>query len=68
MKFGFEVDVLVELDEAEFHAYCPALKGLHVGGQTRKEALENAHDAIIAYFRSLIEDSSPIPQGVRIVG
>ncbi len=44
-------DVIIEPDEPGFHAYCPALKGLHVGGDTAEEALQNARDAITAYVR-----------------
>ena len=36
-KIEFLVDIVVEPDESEFLAYCPALKGLHVGGATVKE-------------------------------
>ena len=57
----FTVDIVVEPDEDQFHAYVPALKGLHVGGDTEQEALENARDAVIAYLRSLIKDGEPIP-------
>lgn len=57
----FRVNIIVESDDDKFHAYAPALKGLHVGGDTEKEALENAEDAVIAYLRSLVMDGEPIP-------
>ena len=60
----FSVDIVVELDDGEFHAYCPALKGLHVGGETEKEALKNAMDAVGLYLKSLIRHGDPIPVGV----
>ncbi len=59
-------DVIIEPDQLGFHAYCPALKGLHVGGDTADEALQNARDAINAYIRSLIKHGDPIPVGVQI--
>lgn len=62
----FRVEVVVEPDEAGFHAYCPALKGLHVGGATVEEALGNAKDAAIAYLRSLIKHGDPIPVGIVV--
>ena len=63
---GFMVEVVVEPDDDGFHAYCPALKGLHTGGATVDEALENAKDAAIAYLQSLIKHGDPIPVGILI--
>ena len=57
----FKVDIVVEPDEGEFYAYCPALKGLHVGGATEDEAVQNATDAALAYLQSLIKHNEPIP-------
>jgi predicted RNase H-like HicB family nuclease len=57
----FEVEFIVEPDGTGFHAYCPSLKGLHMEGATREEALANAKDAAIAYLRSLIKHGEPIP-------
>lgn len=59
-------DVIIEPDQPGLHAYCPALKGLHVGGDTADEALQNARDAINAYVRSLTKHGDPIPVGVQI--
>jgi predicted RNase H-like HicB family nuclease len=63
---GFKIDIIVEPDESGFHAYCPALKGLHTAGDTREEALQNARDAAIAYLESLIKHNDPIPVGIII--
>ena len=60
----FAVQIIVEPDEGGFYAYCPALKGLHVGGDTEEEALQNARDATIAYLHSLIRHGEPIPIGI----
>jgi predicted RNase H-like HicB family nuclease len=57
----FTVDIVVEPDGEEFHAYCPALKGLHVGGETEAEALQNATDAAILYIESMIRHNEAIP-------
>lgn len=62
----FAVEVVVEPDEGGFHAFCPALKGLHVDGATEAEALRNARDAAIAYLHSLIKHGDPIPLGVVV--
>ncbi|MFA4836482.1 MAG: type II toxin-antitoxin system HicB family antitoxin [Dehalococcoidia bacterium] len=58
----FTVQIIVEPDQGGFYAYCPALKGLHVDGETEEEALQNARDAAILYLRSLIKHGDPIPK------
>ncbi len=60
----FKIEIVAEPDEDGFHAYCPALKGLHTAGDTEKEAVQNARDAAIAYLESLIKHNDPIPVGV----
>lgn len=49
------VDIIVEPDEDGFHAFCHALKGLHVGGDTEAQAIENARDAAVLHVESLIK-------------
>jgi predicted RNase H-like HicB family nuclease len=63
---GFRIDVVVEPDEIGFHAYCPALKGLHASGDTEEEAPQNAKDAATAYIQYLIKHRDPIPVGVVV--
>jgi len=65
-KIIFTVTLIVEPDEDRFHAYCPALKGLHVEGATEDEACKNAADAAIAYLKSLIKHGDPIPLGIEV--
>jgi len=60
----YRIQVVIEPDEGGFHAYCPALKGLHTCGETEQEALQNAKDAAIAYLQSLLKHGDPIPVGV----
>ena len=67
-QIAFKIQVVVEPDEGEYHAYCPALKGLHTGGTTQEEAYHNAIDAAIAYIETLIDDGIPIPIGVIVEG
>jgi len=68
VSLDFLVSVVVEPDEAGFHAYCPALKGLHVSGSTKEEALNNVNTAACAYIESLIKHKDPIPVGVIFAG
>jgi len=63
---GFQIGVFVEPDDDGFHAYCPALKGLHTYGSTEKEAFENAKYAAIAYLESSIKHNDPIPVGIAL--
>jgi len=58
------VTFVVERDDANFHAYSPDLKGLHVDGASESEALENARDAAQAYISSLLKHKDPIPVGM----
>ena len=63
---GFRIEVVIEPDEVGFHAYCPALKGLHTSGDTEEDAIENAKDAAIAYLESLMKHGDPIPVGITM--
>jgi predicted RNase H-like HicB family nuclease len=61
----FQVEVIVEPDDDGFHAYCPALKGLHTRGDTEQEAVDHARDAAIAYIESCIKHGDSIPIGTQ---
>jgi len=63
---GFRIEIIVEPDEGSYHAYCPALKGLHTCGETEKEAIQNAKDAASAYLQSLLKHGDPIPVGISV--
>jgi predicted RNase H-like HicB family nuclease len=57
----FQVRFIVEKDDPGYHAYAPSLPGLHMPGDTRKEALKNAKEAAILFLKTMIEDGDPIP-------
>lgn len=57
------VTIFIEKYEDGFYAYAPALKGLHVGGDTEEEVLAIARDGIIWYLESMIEHGEPFPEG-----
>ena len=65
---GFTIEIMVEPDGGVYHAFCPALKGLHVGGDTEEEAVSNAKDAAMAYIESLMKHGEPIPVGILVEG
>ena len=50
-------------EDGSFHAYCPALKGLHVHGETRDEAFRRAQEAIRLYLKSIARHGDPLPLG-----
>ena len=58
------LEIVIEPDDIGFHAYCPALKGVHTCGDTEEEALRNVKDAAIAYLESSIKHHDPIPVGI----
>ena len=50
----WRISLVIEPDEDEFHGYCPFLKGLHVPGATKEEALMHLGDALSAYMESVV--------------
>ena len=60
----FEIPVIIEPDEDGFHAYCPDLPGLHVDGDTKEEALQNARDAAKGFLLVKLRYGKPIPPSI----
>jgi len=58
-----KISIVIEPDEGGFHGYAPALKGLHVDGATKEEALDNAKIAVEIYLKSLTSHNDPLPIG-----
>ena len=50
MKFNI---ILEPADEGGFNVSVPALDGCYTQGETEKEALKNARDAILCYLEGL---------------
>lgn len=65
-KTTYGIVVFVKPDGDQFHAFCPAFEGLHVGGDTEEEAINNAKDAVVGYLKSLKKHGDPIPLGVMV--
>ena len=63
MELKVRLAIQIEPDEGRYHAYCLALKGLHVDGDTEEEALRNAVDGAAAYLIALIKRGEPLPVG-----
>ncbi len=57
----FEVPIIIEPDEDGFHAYCPDLPGLHMPGDTKEEAFENAKDAVKGFLMVKLKYGERIP-------
>ena len=45
-QLTFNVVICLEKDGDGFYAHCPSLKGIHVDGTTKEEALENLKKVI----------------------
>jgi predicted RNase H-like HicB family nuclease len=62
----FKVVIAVDRDEDEYHAYCPGLEGLQVGGATEEEAVNAAMQAVNCYLESYVQHGDPIPIGADL--
>jgi predicted RNase H-like HicB family nuclease len=60
-KITFAVEVCIEKDGDSYYAYCPALPGVHIDGETEEEAIKHATVAVKLYIESLIDHGDPIP-------
>jgi len=60
-KITFEINICIVKDDVGYHAFCPALKGVHMDGDTQEEAKENVKTAIELYINSLRKHNEPIP-------
>ncbi|MEK6953907.1 MAG: type II toxin-antitoxin system HicB family antitoxin [Candidatus Micrarchaeota archaeon] len=57
--------VIIEKDEdGMFVATCTTLPGCISQGKTRKEAVDNARDAIEGYLQSLRKHNEPVPPSI----
>jgi len=65
-KLLLRIAAVIEPDEAGFHGYCPAFKGLHVDGRTEQETCSNLVEAISVYLASLEEHGEPLPIGPEL--
>jgi predicted RNase H-like HicB family nuclease len=61
IMFRVSVPVIIEKDGDGYHAFCPVFKGLHACGDTIKDAMVDARDAINLYVLSMMEHGEPIP-------
>jgi predicted RNase H-like HicB family nuclease len=57
----FKVPIVVKKDSSGYHAFSPPLKGLHVDGDTKEEALKIGIKAAKIHLSVMIEHGDPIP-------
>jgi predicted RNase H-like HicB family nuclease len=55
------LEIVIERDDPGYHAFCPALPGLHAPGDTEEEAVENAVAAARLFIASMIAHGDPLP-------
>ncbi len=48
-----KVNIVIELDQYGYYAYCPELKGCHSQGDSLEEVLSNIKEAIQLYLETL---------------
>jgi predicted RNase H-like HicB family nuclease len=63
-QLKFKVPIIVQPDGDNFYSYSPALKGLHMDGNTEKEALKNAIETAKDFLKIMIQDGIPIPLSI----
>jgi len=61
-----EIFAVVEPDGDVYHAFAPALKGLHVDGASVDEAMQNLVQGIQCYMESLAANNEPLPIGPNL--
>jgi predicted RNase H-like HicB family nuclease len=61
LELKLSIDFLIEPDGDSFHAFSPALPGLHACGDSADEASQNFSDCIPAYLESLAKHGDPLP-------
>ncbi len=54
--------VVIERAGENYSAYSPDLPGCIATGDTRKEVLENMHEAVEMHLEGLREDHLPVPE------
>jgi len=57
----FWVKIIVEKDDDGYYSHAPSLKGLHMGGDTPEEALNNAKEGAALLLKIMVEAGDPIP-------
>jgi predicted RNase H-like HicB family nuclease len=58
----YDFTIVIEPDEAGFHAFVPSLPGCHSFGATIEEAQANIAEAVELHVESLIEDGEEVPR------
>ncbi len=62
-KKEYRFTIVIEpCEEGGYFAYCPALPGCHVEGETYEETLAEMRRSIDAFLEDYIADGEPIPQ------
>jgi predicted RNase H-like HicB family nuclease len=57
----FKVPIVVKKDDVGYHAFSPPLRGLHVDGDTKEEALKIGIEAAKQHLECMIEQGDMIP-------
>ena len=56
-------EVIVEREgDGQYHIFCPALRGCHAYGATKKEAMDKIQQAIEIWLENARDAGTPIPE------
>ena len=65
-KFMYEIKIIIQPDGDGYYAYCPGLQGVFAGGDTRKEAFENAKNGATGILRTKLNFGDDIKEGPNL--
>ena len=60
-KLRFKVPIVVKKDDIGYHAFSPPLRGLHVDGDSKEEALKVGIEGAKQHLECMIEHGDMIP-------
>jgi len=56
--------IVIEKTNGSYSAYSPDLPGCVATGKRREESERNMHEAVEPHVRGMLEDKTPVPEGV----
>jgi predicted RNase H-like HicB family nuclease len=63
-KLRFKVPIVVKKDDIGYRAFSPPLRGLHVDGESKEEALKVGIEAAKQHLECMIEHGDMIPRSL----
>jgi len=67
MTHNFHVLIEWDAEAGVWVTYVPTLNGLSTFGETREEALDHTHDAILGYLEAAEKEGIPLAETAELV-